>query len=149
MTAVGARGALEQRAGGGGPVVLAEPAGDDPHLGVQAVPVHRLAVAAAALGGPGRAPAVDVRDPPVAEPDQVVHRLPQPLAVGGADHVDGAVADRAGHDDHRQPAGELGQVARSGSCGPSRISASHRSCSRLATARRSSRPGVTALSDSS
>ena len=84
----------------------------------------------------------------VAECDEMVDRLVQALVVSGADHVEGVVPNRAGDDDDGQAHGEIGQIGRR-RWGPSRMSASQRSCNRLATARRSSRPGVTALSASS
>ena len=43
---------------------------------------------------------------------EVVDGLVEPLVVGGADDVDGAVADGAGHHDHGQAVGEVGQVGR-------------------------------------
>ena len=150
VTAVGRCGpVVEEGAGGGGAVVLGEPAGQDAGLGVQAVPAHRLAVAAAAVGGAGGAAAVDVRDAAVAEADEVVDGLVEPVVVGGADDVDGAVADGAGHHDHGQPGGEVGQVGR----GLLRAEQDQRLAAVLQQAARprvrSSRAGVTALSASS
>jgi len=52
-------------------------------VGVEAVPVHGVAVSAA-VGGSGYACAVDVGDPVVTEADEVVDGLVQPFAVGGA-----------------------------------------------------------------
>ena len=101
---------VEQGPCGRGAVVLGEAAGQDAGVGVEAVPAHRFAVAAAALGGAGGAAAVDVGDSAVAEVDEVVDGLVQAGGVVGADDVDGAVADGAGHDDDRHPGGELGQV---------------------------------------
>jgi hypothetical protein len=96
--------------GGGGAVVFGEPAGQDAGLGLEAVEAHRLAVAAAAVGGAGGAAAVDVGDAAVAEGDKVVDGLVESLVVGGADNVDGAVADTAGDHDYGQPGGEVAQV---------------------------------------
>ena len=70
---------------------------------------HGVAVAAAAVGGAGGAAAVDVRDAAVAEADEVVDGLVQPLVVGGADDVEVPVAGRAGHDHDGQAGGELGE----------------------------------------
>jgi hypothetical protein len=53
-----------------------------------------------------------VGDAPVTDGDEVVDGLVEPLVVGGADDVDGAVADGAGHHDHGQAGGEVGQVGR-------------------------------------
>ena len=72
----------------------------------------RVAVSAAAVGGAGGPAAVDVGDPAVAEIDQMVDGLPEPVGVGGADDVDGRVPDAAGQDHHRQPSGEPGHVRR-------------------------------------
>jgi NADH dehydrogenase len=92
----------EERACGRGAVVLREPAGQDADRALEAVAAHRVAVPPAAVGGAGRTAAVDVRDAAVAEGDEVVDGLVQALVVGGADHVEGPVAGRAGHHDHRQ-----------------------------------------------
>jgi hypothetical protein len=89
----------EEATGGGGGVVLGEPAGHDPDLVVEAVAAHGLAVAAAMVGTGGAAP-VDVRDAAVAETHEVVDGLVQSLVVGGADDVEVPVAGRARHDDH-------------------------------------------------
>src|SRR5215211_1005641 len=105
-------GDVEEGAGGGGAVVFGEPAGQDAGPGVEAVPAHRLTVAAAAVGGAGGAATVDVGDATVTDVDEVVNGLVESLVVGGADDVDGAVADGAGHHDHGQAAGQGGQVGR-------------------------------------
>src|SRR5262245_22139915 len=103
-------GQLQEGVGGGGAVVLGEPAGQDAGLAVEAVEAHRLAVAAAAVGGAGGAAAVDVGDAAVAGGDEMVDGLVESLVVGGADDVDVAVADGPGHHDHGQAGGEVGQV---------------------------------------
>ena len=67
-----------------------------PQLGVP----HRIEVAAAPLGRAGCPLPVHVRDPPMAEADQVFDRKPSALDVVGPDDIDGARAQRAGHDHH-------------------------------------------------
>ena len=66
----------------------------------------------AAVGGAGGAATVDVGDATVVDGDEVVNGLAESLVVGGADDVDGAVADGAGHHDHGQVGGQVGRVGR-------------------------------------
>jgi hypothetical protein len=80
------------------------------------VPPHRGAVAAAALGRPRRAAAVDMRDLPVTQPHQVRDRLPYPFLVVRPYDVDGRVAHVAGDHHHRDLPGELAE-ARPGGLG--------------------------------
>ena len=75
VTAVGRGSASSSARAAGGAVVLGETTGQDADLGVEAVPLHGVAVAAAAFGGARGAAAVDVRDAAVAEPDEVVDGL--------------------------------------------------------------------------
>ena len=123
----GTRVAVGRTAGGGGSLVLGEPAGHDADRLGEAVPAHGLAVAAAAFGGAGRASAVDVGDAAVAQGDQVVDGEAQAGGVVGAHDVDGAVATGRATTTTGNSGGEVGELA-SAVWGPSRISASQRSC---------------------
>ena len=66
------------------------------------------------FGRAGVAPVIRRRlgDAAVAEGDEVVDGQAQPLVVGGAYDVEGAVAGRPGHDHDRLAGGELGEVGR-------------------------------------
>ena len=101
--------ALGASASSARPVLLGEPARHDAGRAVEAVPAHRLVVAAPALGRPRGPAAVDLRDVAVAQADQMIDCLVYALGLGVADHVDGVLPDAAGQHDHGQPAGDAGR----------------------------------------
>jgi proline racemase len=76
----------------------------------EAVAAHGHAVAPAAVGGPGVRPAVDVDDVAVAEGGEMVDGQLRAARVGGADDVDGAVAQAAADVHDGQLAGELREL---------------------------------------
>ncbi|CAM5298329.1 hypothetical protein SVIOM74S_06770 [Streptomyces violarus] len=67
----------------GGAFLLGQTAGRTRDVVAQAVAVHGGAVAAAPVGRARRPAAVDMGDVPVPEADEMVHRLPGSLVVGG------------------------------------------------------------------
>lgn len=95
--------------GGGQLGAVQQHAGRSGAVGGEAVAAQPRQEAGPAVGGHRPAVAVDVRDPPVSQPDEVVHGLADALVVGHPDDGEGGGREVAAQHDHRHPLPQLPQ----------------------------------------